>query len=134
MKEDIINIRIPAKSDYISTVRLAVSGIAGNMDYDVNEIEDIKSCVAESCIMLLCSTECESIGIDIRAKDEISVDVECIFQENHQAEGSCAEFSSEVSRIMIEALSDESEFIEDDGMLRRISFSKKRLSPDWREA
>jgi len=126
MRTDTINIRIPAKSDYISAVRLAISGIAGNMDYDVNEIEDIKSCVAESCIMLLCSTVCDSIEINIHAGDAISVDVEGNFKESPPQEGSCAEFSYEVSRILVEALSDKSEFVEDDGALRRISFSKEK--------
>ncbi len=40
---------LPNKPEYVSLVRLAASGIAGRMGFDVETVEDIKLAVAEAC-------------------------------------------------------------------------------------
>ena len=45
----VIKIKIPAESDYVGVVRLAVSGIAARMNFTIDEIEDIKVAVSEAC-------------------------------------------------------------------------------------
>lgn len=47
---DALELKLPAKTDYISTVRLCASGIADRMKFSVDDIEDIKSAVSEVCI------------------------------------------------------------------------------------
>ena len=44
-----IKIEIPAQSEYVSVVRLAVSGVASRLGFTVNDIEDIKVAVSEAC-------------------------------------------------------------------------------------
>lgn len=39
----------PASSEFISTIRLAMSGIATNCNLDIDEIEDIKIAISEAC-------------------------------------------------------------------------------------
>src|SRR3954465_7076710 len=46
---DYIEIKIPAKPDYIGVIRLTLSGIASRMGYTYEEIEDIKIAVSEAC-------------------------------------------------------------------------------------
>ncbi len=125
--EERITMRFPANTEYIAAIRLAVSGIAGKLNFNVDEIEDLKSCVAEACILLLCGQRCGGIdiGIDVGASLRLSVggvDVHPAVCED------CAEFNEEISRIMIRSLSDDAEFSEEDGILYSISFQKKHMS------
>jgi len=48
-KEDIILLEIPCASDYVSIVRLTISGIASRMNFTVEDIEDIKIAISEAC-------------------------------------------------------------------------------------
>ncbi|MBT5953868.1 anti-sigma B factor RsbW [bacterium] len=47
--KDKIYLKIPAKSEYVGVVRLAVSGIAARLDFSVEEIEDLKVAISEAC-------------------------------------------------------------------------------------
>lgn len=52
MKEkpiDRVTLTIPAKSDFVGVVRLAVSGVATRMGFSYEDIEDLKIAVAEAC-------------------------------------------------------------------------------------
>jgi serine/threonine-protein kinase RsbW len=52
MKEqplDLVNLVIPAKTDFVSIARLAVSGIANRMGFSYDDIEDLKLAVSEAC-------------------------------------------------------------------------------------
>jgi anti-sigma regulatory factor (Ser/Thr protein kinase) len=60
-----IQMRFPADTEYIGAIRLAVSGVAGKLDYAVDEIEDMKSCVAEACLLILYGGECDGIDVGI---------------------------------------------------------------------
>lgn len=46
---DFIEMKVPAKPEYVGVVRLTVSGIANRMGYAYDDIEDIKIAVAEAC-------------------------------------------------------------------------------------
>ncbi len=118
-------LRLPANTDYINVVRLAVSGMAGRLDYTIDEIEDLKSCVSEACILLLCGQKCSRIEVCIEEEESIKIcvdgiDVQLIDNEE------CVEFNSEISRIMIKSLSDNVSFVEKNDMLYSISFEKRR--------
>jgi serine/threonine-protein kinase RsbW len=47
--EDRVVMVMPNKPEYVSVARLAVSGIAGRMGFDVETVEDIKLALAEAC-------------------------------------------------------------------------------------
>ncbi len=47
--KDQIVLVLPNKPEYVSVARLAVSGIAGRMGFDVEAVEDIKLALAEAC-------------------------------------------------------------------------------------
>lgn len=46
---EIIELKTPAKQEYVGVVRLTVSGIANRLGYSYDDIEDIKIAVAEAC-------------------------------------------------------------------------------------
>ncbi|MFA9556655.1 anti-sigma B factor RsbW [Evansella sp. AB-rgal1] len=46
---DFIELKMPAKPEYVGVVRLTVSGIANRLGYSYDDIEDIKIAVAEAC-------------------------------------------------------------------------------------
>lgn len=48
-KEDLIELTFPLKPEYVSLVRLAVSGVASRAGFDIEDIEDIKVSVSEVC-------------------------------------------------------------------------------------
>lgn len=50
---DKIKLEMPLKADYVSVARLAVSGVASRMGFDIDSVEDIKVAVSEVCNMLL---------------------------------------------------------------------------------
>ena len=46
---DYIEMKIPAKSEYVGVVRLTVSGIASRMGFSFDDIEDLKVVISEAC-------------------------------------------------------------------------------------
>jgi serine/threonine-protein kinase RsbW len=48
-RNDTVTIHLPRKADYASLVRLAISGIASKIGFDIDVIEDIKVAVSEVC-------------------------------------------------------------------------------------
>ena len=48
-KNNIIEISLPFKADFVSVARLSVSGIASRLAFDIEEIEDIKVSISEVC-------------------------------------------------------------------------------------
>jgi hypothetical protein len=50
---------IPADASYVQLARLVASGIAGRLDFNIDEIEDLRIGVDECCVALL---DCASPG------------------------------------------------------------------------
>lgn len=75
---DLLKFSIPAKPEYVSVVRLAVSSIANRAGFDIEAIEDIKVAVAEACT--------NAILHGIGENDNIcSYEIECCVDDNHLA-------------------------------------------------
>ena len=55
--EDTVRLTVPGKPEYVGTVRLAVSHIASQADFDIEAIEDIKVAVSEACTNAVCHGE-----------------------------------------------------------------------------
>ena len=50
---DVVEIRLPAASAYLSVLRTATAGLAARLDFTLDEIEDLRIAVDEACAMLL---------------------------------------------------------------------------------
>jgi serine/threonine-protein kinase RsbW len=119
---DKISFLFPAKAEYISAIRLAASGVACSFDFNVSKIEDIKSCIAEACLLLMYSQTCESLNILLECDGEIKVRVCALGAERILPVRECVEFNEEMSKIMIEALSQHVSFIRQDEVLSEVYF------------
>ncbi|MEV0144084.1 MULTISPECIES: anti-sigma factor [unclassified Nonomuraea] len=66
---DVVSIRLPAASAYLSVLRTATAGLAARLDFTLDEIEDLRIAVDEACAMLLN----EAVpGTDLTAEFELS--------------------------------------------------------------
>ena len=87
---DIIELKIPSKLEYISIIRLTASSIANSMRLNIDEIEDIKVCISEACINVLNFSGAEEINIQFELKDEeISISINNVLEnigENNENE------------------------------------------------
>lgn len=50
---DVVTVRLPAASAYLSVLRTATAGLAARLDFTLDEIEDLRIAVDEACAMLL---------------------------------------------------------------------------------
>lgn len=50
---DVVEIRVPADSVYVSLLRTAVASVAARLDFTVDEIDDLRIAVDEACALLL---------------------------------------------------------------------------------
>ena len=121
-----IKMQFPANREYLKAIRLAVSGIACNIEYDVDEIEDLKACVGEACLLFLCGQKSENLELSVECGEGMRI-VVCGTGKQTVCEActDCTGFSEEISKLMIQSLSDDAEFEDENGLLLSISFSKK---------
>ncbi|MGH7737153.1 MAG: ATP-binding protein [Candidatus Tyrphobacter sp.] len=74
---DVVELRIPAKAEWVSIARLAVSAVASRLGFPIEEIEDLKLAVAEALVHAIqhgatsADLLCESLpdGLRIRVRD-----------------------------------------------------------------
>jgi serine/threonine-protein kinase RsbW len=52
-EEECIKLSFPMNAAYVSSARLTASSIANRMNFDIDEIEDIKTALSETCTYLL---------------------------------------------------------------------------------
>ena len=50
---DVVSLRLPADSAYLSVLRTAAAGLASRLDFTLDDIEDLRIAVDEACAMLL---------------------------------------------------------------------------------
>jgi serine/threonine-protein kinase RsbW len=67
-----VELRIPAKAEWVAVARLAVAAVASRVRFSVDEIEDIKLAIAEAC------TNCIQHGSD---GDQIEITSEVMTDE-----------------------------------------------------
>lgn len=53
ISSDNVILELPAKSEFVSTVRLTASSVASRAGFNVDEIEDIKVSISEICNLIL---------------------------------------------------------------------------------
>jgi serine/threonine-protein kinase RsbW len=51
--QDVVELRLPSESAYLSVLRTATAGLAARLDFTLDEIEDLRIAVDEACAMLL---------------------------------------------------------------------------------
>ncbi len=105
-----VTVKMPAGPMNAMPLRLFISGLAARVGFDIETIEDIKTVVSESCVLLFSgikngvfTMQAEtSGGISIFASVSDADYDECTHQDTF-----------ELSRMIIESLADESSIDED---------------------
>ena len=77
MCKDMYKISIPNKPENIALVRLTASFIASKMNFDIEEIEDIRVAVSEACNIQMGNTENLDINF-IREEKEFIIKVKTV--------------------------------------------------------
>jgi serine/threonine-protein kinase RsbW len=68
---DVVTVRLPADSAYLSVLRTATAGLAARLDFNLDEIEDLRIAVDEACAMLLAQAV---PGTDLTCEFELTDD------------------------------------------------------------
>ena len=111
----IVELKIPAKAEWVAVARLAVAAVASRLRFSVDEIEDIKLAIAEACTNCIqhgtpadqieITSEVMSDEVRVRVRDRgISQRLEALDRDNGFAEGRRTE---ELGVFLIRALMDD---------------------------
>jgi serine/threonine-protein kinase RsbW len=68
---DVVTVRLPADSAYLSVLRTATAGLAARLDFNLDEIEDLRIAIDEACAMLLAQAV---PGTDLTSEFELNDD------------------------------------------------------------
>jgi serine/threonine-protein kinase RsbW len=55
VRQDQIELTIPARAEYVAVVRLTIAGVAGRMSFSYDASEDLKVAVSEACTVAVLS-------------------------------------------------------------------------------
>jgi len=56
---DRLTLNVPAKPEYVGTVRIAIAHAASHAGFDIEAIDDIKVAVSEACTNIVCHSHTE---------------------------------------------------------------------------
>ncbi len=119
-----INLSFPMNAAYVSSARLTASAVANRVNFDIDEIEDIKMAVSEACTFILktaAAAENSNFDISFQLSDgqmEIKLKTKGVKKALNPPD--------EMSLMMIKALVDEFE-METDG---DIAITMKKFHKD----
>ena len=119
---DIIKLTIPAKAQYLLTARLASSSIGARINMTIDDVDDLKTAVAESCILLISSGKYTDISIEYTIEDNVAkCEVKGIQQRKQAIE---AHIGTDLSKHILEATTSELEIHSIDNIVDYVKFTK----------
>ncbi|MEV4174414.1 MULTISPECIES: anti-sigma factor [unclassified Nonomuraea] len=119
---DVVSIRLPAASAYLSVLRTATAGLAARLDFTLDEIEDLRIAVDEACAMLLS----EAVpGTDLTAEFELTGQ-EMQVRVEVATVGSSAPKRDDFAWMVLTALADDVDAVTDSADRMAIVLRKRR--------
>ena len=121
---DNILLKIPKKSEYMSTIRLTTSALANLNGFNIDEIEDIKVIISEICTFFIKSIIDNTEDLEIKYqvhRDKIIVSISDL---NDGQISEKINLNDDMSVMIIESLSDNYNY---DLNNKTISFEKIKL-------
>lgn len=128
-QEGVVEIRIPARAEWVAVARLSIAAVAHRMPFSLEEIEDLKLAIAEACttaiqydhnggmIDIRCDVTPDALTLIVRHGDSAAKD------DARRGDG-----GGELGLVLIEALMDEVSYaVEPDGG-RRLVMTKRLQS------
>jgi serine/threonine-protein kinase RsbW len=75
VRDDAVRLTLPASREYVRLVRLAAAGIATNLGFDVDELDDLRVAVGELANLTLELCKPETLEVVFRVQDgELRID------------------------------------------------------------
>lgn len=140
-----VTLTIPATSEFVGVVRLAVSGIASRLNFSVDDIEDIKIAISEACtnavqhayedretgdIKITCTISDDMLNIEV---SDIGNGFDTnILGSKEQKENSQKKLGLGLGLTFIKNLMDTSDIESKKGVGTTVTMSKKRQHQDSR--
>lgn len=122
MSMDIIKLTIPAKAQYLLTARLASSSIGVRINMTIGDVDDLKTAVAESCILVISGGIYKDISIEYAIEDNVAkCEVKGINKRSEQLEPS---ESTDLSKYILKATTSELEIHKVDDLVDYVKFTK----------
>lgn len=124
MKHDRFVLALPAKAEYILTVRMLAASIASRMEFSVDTLEDIKSGIAEACILFLTAKKApERLDIEVTAGGDFRVSIVGEGTAKKRMDAEHAE--EELAKCLIEEFYDSVSYDYDGETLKKIELVKR---------
>jgi serine/threonine-protein kinase RsbW len=120
MTPDVVHLKVPGQPQYVGVVRLAVAGLANQLDFPFDEAEDLKLAVTEACSFVLRSARYKiDLRVDFQfSREQLEIHVQSSVAEPLRPnEGSelGADADLDVGMSLVEALMDNLEMETDEG-------------------
>ncbi|HHY83239.1 MAG TPA: hypothetical protein GX505_11295 [Clostridiales bacterium] len=126
---DEINIKLPAKPEYMSVARLTTAAIANRAGFNIDDIEDLKVAVTEAGTYLINQySSIPFITVDYRIQEDFSINIRVRIPEVSETEIKAKESDenkeNELSLFIIESIVDKVHKDECNGVVRGFSILK----------
>ncbi len=125
-----IKLTLPVNAAYVSAARLTASSVANRLNFDIEEIEDIKVAVSEACTYIIkkYSSEKErNFKIEFTlSNDNITISISVDNKENIKID------KEEMSLLVIKALMDTTTITCDNGIFNMV-ISKNHVQTSFEE-
>lgn len=106
---NIVELNVPSRLEYIGVARLTSSSIANTFDLNVDQIEDIKVCVNEACVNVLNFSDSEQIKMEFSSnEDSMIIKIDSVVE--NIPEGTKHTKQGEMGLLIISSLMDEVSF------------------------
>lgn len=107
-----IKLRIPAKAENVLAIRLFISGLATRCGFDIQKIEDIKTAISESCVLLLSGSEGGELILSVETEQAFEI---VLNKAGTTPRPQDEEYIPELSKMLLEGLAEDAKVTEVDG-------------------
>jgi len=122
---DTIKLTIPAKAQYLLTARLASSSIGARINMTIGDVDDLKTAVAEGCILLISSGRYTDISIEYTIDDNVAqCEIKGIKEREEAIE---ADIETDLSKHILEATTSELEIHKVKDVVDYVKFKKSGI-------
>lgn len=101
---DVIQLSLPCKAEYVTVVRLTLLGVANRIGFDIDTIEDMKVSVSEVCNRMINIGTISSFKIEFKVSEK---ELEIIFYSEDLKQCIFANDETGIAVAIIKALMDE---------------------------
>ena len=125
MTGDLIKLTLPARPEYLLTIRMVVSSVASRLDFDIDTLEDMKAGAAEACILLLnAKNKPERFDITILIDQSFTIIIEGSGNAETDSQPGNPEDIELLAKCLIEEFYDEFAFDYKDDDLKSVTIKK----------